>query len=125
MIKVESQNETNPAPFGSTLQRPSSSPGGDLPADTKTKPALLVRGLEAWSGLRYGRSISALDADRRTALCDGMHERKRGCMEARQKGRMREWKHSKTGTETSPACSYSIRRRTAECLPRNHISRCE
>lgn len=45
---------------------------GDLPDDTQTKLALLVRLIEAWSWLRYGRPISALDADRRTALCDGI-----------------------------------------------------
>jgi hypothetical protein len=45
---------------------------GDLPDGTQTKLALLVRGLEAWSRLRYGRALAALPLDRRTALCRGV-----------------------------------------------------
>mgnify|MGYP000193855381 CR=1 FL=1 len=42
---------------------------GDLPADTRTKLALLVRVIEGISWLRYGRSFARLDSDRRDALC--------------------------------------------------------
>jgi hypothetical protein len=42
---------------------------GDLPADTRTKLALLVRVIEGLSWLRYGQSFAALDADRRDTLC--------------------------------------------------------
>lgn len=42
---------------------------GDLPAGTRTKLALLVRVIEGLSWLRYGRSVSALSPDRRSALC--------------------------------------------------------
>jgi hypothetical protein len=42
---------------------------GDLPADTRTKLALLVRVIETLSWLRYGRAFASLSPDRRTALC--------------------------------------------------------
>jgi len=42
---------------------------GDLPADTRTKLAVLVRVIKGLSWLRYGRSFARLDPDRRDALC--------------------------------------------------------
>ena len=42
---------------------------GDLPADTRTKLALLVRVIETLSWLRYGRAFASLSPDRRTVLC--------------------------------------------------------
>jgi hypothetical protein len=42
---------------------------GDLPADTRTKLAILVRVIETLSWLRYAQSFAALAPDRRTALC--------------------------------------------------------
>lgn len=42
---------------------------GDLPDDTRTKLALLVRIIEGWSWLRYGRSFASLSLNNRTALC--------------------------------------------------------
>jgi hypothetical protein len=42
---------------------------GDLPPDTRTKLALLVRMIETLSWLRYGRAFASLSSDRRTALC--------------------------------------------------------
>lgn len=42
---------------------------GDLPSATRTKLALLVRGIEGLSWLRYGRALSDLSPDRRDALC--------------------------------------------------------
>lgn len=42
---------------------------GDLPADTRTKLAVLVRVIEAASWLRYGQSFSALSPEHRDALC--------------------------------------------------------
>jgi hypothetical protein len=45
---------------------------GDLPDDTQTKLALLVRVIEGWSWLRHGRSIASLSLDHRTALCQSI-----------------------------------------------------
>ena len=42
---------------------------GDLPSGTRTKLALLVRGVEGLSWLRYGRALSALSPEQRDALC--------------------------------------------------------
>ena len=42
---------------------------GDLPADTRTKLALLVRVIEGVSWLRYAQSFASLAPARRTALC--------------------------------------------------------
>jgi hypothetical protein len=42
---------------------------GDLPSDTRTKLALLVRVIEGISWLRYGQAFASLAPDRRTALC--------------------------------------------------------
>lgn len=42
---------------------------GDLPTDTQTKLAILVRILEGMSWLRYGRSLPSLSLNRRDTLC--------------------------------------------------------
>lgn len=42
---------------------------GDLPSDTRTKLALLVRVIEAFSWVRYGRALADLSPERRDALC--------------------------------------------------------
>lgn len=44
----------------------------DLPGDTQTKLALLIRIIEGASWLRYGRSLSSLSSDRRDTLCNTM-----------------------------------------------------
>jgi len=45
---------------------------GDLPSATRTKLALLVRVIEAFSWLRYGRALADLSPERREALCRTM-----------------------------------------------------
>jgi hypothetical protein len=45
---------------------------GDLPSATRTKLALLVRVIEAFSWLRYGRALSGLSMERRESLCRTM-----------------------------------------------------
>lgn len=45
---------------------------GDLPAGTRTKLALLVRAIEAFSWLRYGQALTNLSPERRDALCRTM-----------------------------------------------------
>lgn len=42
---------------------------GDLPSATRTKLALLVRVIEGFSWLRYGRALSDLSSEQRDALC--------------------------------------------------------
>lgn len=55
---------------------------GDLPGDTQTKLALLVRIIEGLSWLRYQQSFSSLGPDAREQLCRSMAEAPIGRLQA-------------------------------------------